>query len=290
MFQAFAADSDATLVTAAWRDAATALNRIVDVYALGTAPLYPKIDAASYDPASESYRRLLAIMATVMHDQRDDLTTFYAPSLGFARRLLDANRRDEAGRFEPLHDGENAAALRRVRSVRWVDFPYAAIVVPGAGSDRPDVALDPWGKLRLELAVARFKAGTAPFLIVSGGYVHPNQTPFNEALEMKRSLVRDFGVPPEAVIIDPHARHTTTNLRNAARLALRYGLPSGTPLLITSDQGQSAYISGQEFHDRCLREMGHLPGVLGKRLSPFDQEFMPSVRALHADARDPLDP
>lgn len=244
----------------------------------------------SYDPASESYRRLLGIMVAVLHEQRDELTAFYAPSLALARRLLDANRRDEAGRFEPMHEGENAAAVRRVASVRWADFPYTAIVVPGAGPDRDDVALDPWAKMRLELAVMRYRRGQAPFILVSGGYVHPNQTPFNEALEMKRALVRDFGVPAEAVIIDPHARHTTTNLRNAARLALRYGLPASSPMLITSDAGQSAYISSKEFHDRCLGEMGHLPGTLGRRLSAFDQEFTPSVRALHADPTDPLDP
>jgi hypothetical protein len=290
MFQAHAAGGDAELVAAAWRDAADGLNRILDVYGRGAAPRYPAIDAVSHDPASDSYRRLLTIMAAVMHERRDRLTTFYAPTLGFARRLLDANRRDEAGRFEPLHTGENAAALRRVASVRWADYPYSAILVPGAGNDRPDVALSPWAKLRLELAVARFQAGRAPFVIVSGGYVHPNQTPFNEALEMKRALVRDFGVPADAVIIEPHARHTTTNLRNAARLAIRYGLPSGAPMLITTDDGQSAYISGTEFHDRCLREMGHLPGALGRRLSAFDQEFTPSPRALHADASDPLDP
>jgi DUF218 domain len=290
MVQAFAAGDDAALIAGAWRETAAGLNRIVETYAQGKAPRYPKIDAVSYDPASESYRRLVGIMATVLHEQRDDLTTFYAPTLAFARRLLDANRRDEAGRFEPMHEGENAAAVRRVASIRWADFPYTAIVVPGAGPDRDDVALDPWAKMRLELAVARYRKGQAPFILVSGGYVHPNQTPFNEALEMKRALVRDFGVPAEAVIIDPHARHTTTNLRNAARLALRYGLPATTPMLITSDAGQSAYISSTEFHDRCLREMGHLPGTLGRRLSAFDQEFTPSVRALHADATDPLDP
>ncbi len=290
MFQAHAADVDAALIAAAWRDAAAGLNRIIDVYARGTAPRYPAIDAVSHDPASDSYRRLLAIMAAVLHEQRDRLTTFYAPALGFARRLLDANRRDEAGRFEPLHTGENAAALRRVASVRWADHPYTAILVPGAGAERPDIALSPWAKLRLELAVARFQAGRAPFIIVSGGNVHPNQTPFNEALEMKRVLVRDFGVPADAVIIEPHARHTTTNLRNAARLAIRYGLPPDAPMLITTDDGQSAYISGTEFHDRCLREIGHLPGALGRRLSAFDQEFTPSPRALHADASDPLDP
>ena len=290
MLQAYAAESDEALVAGAWREAAVGLNRVIDVYALGTAPLYPKIDGPSYDPASDSYRRLLEVMVAVMAEQPDDFTTFYAPTLAFARRLLDANRRDEAGRFEPLHEGENAAAYRRVEAVAWATFPYAAIIVPGAGADRPDVALDPWGKLRLELAVARFKAGKAPFIIVSGGNVHPNQTPFNEALEMKRALVNDFGVPADAVIIDPHARHTTTNLRNAARLALRYGLPADTPLLITTDQSQSAYISGKEFSDRCLRELGYQPGTLGARRSRFDLEFTPSVQSLHADARDPLDP
>lgn len=290
MLHGLAAGSDADLVAGAWREASVGLNRIIDVYATGVAPLYPKIDSASYDPASDTYRRLVEIVVSVMREQRQAYTVFYAPSLDFARRLLDINRRDEAGRFEPLHDGENAAARRRVPGIDWSKYEYAAIVVPGAGPDRPDVALDPWAKLRLELAVARWQQGRAPFLIVSGGYVHPNQTPFNEALEMKRALVRDFGVPPEAIFIDPHARHTTTNLRNASRLVLRYGLPADRTLLITTDQSQSAYISGKEFHDRCVRELGYQPGVVGKRLSPFDLEFVVSAASLHADSRDPLDP
>ena len=84
--------------------------------------------------------------------------------------------------------------------------------------------------------------------------------------------------------------HRSDDPKARARLALRYGLPATTPMLITSDAGQSAYISSTEFHDRCLREMGHLPGALGRRFSPFDQEFTPSARALHADSSDPLDP
>lgn len=290
MLQSFADGDDVALMAGGWREAAVAMNRVIDVYGRGTPPLYPGIDAVSYDPASETYRRLVDIMIAVLHEQSGDLTTFYAPTLGFVRRLLDANRRDEAGRFEPLHEGENAHAYRRVARVDWSRFDYAAIVVPGAGPDRPDVALDPWAKMRLELAVARFKAGRAPFIIVSGGNVHPNQTRFNEALEMKRSLMADFGVPADAVLIDPHARHTTTNLRNAARLVFRYGLTAAKPLLITTDQSQSAYISGQEFSERCRRELGYLPGVVGARLSRFDLEFRPAVQSLHADARDPLDP
>ena len=229
-------------------------------------------------------------MGAVLHEGRADLKVFYDPALAFASRLLDANRRDEAARFEPLHLGENAATRRRVAAIEWQRFEYSAILVPGAGPDRPDVRLDPWAKMRLELAVARYRAGKAPFIIVSGGYVHPNQTPYNEAFEMKQSLIRDFGVPAAAILIDPHARHTTTNLRNAARLAFRYGLAVDKAMLITTDQSQSAYISGTVFRERCLKELGYLPGDIGSRLSRFDLEFRPAVLSLHADATDPLDP
>lgn len=290
LFRARGREAAPGRLAAAWRDAATALNRIIDVYALGTPPLYPKIDSVSYDVRSEGYRRLVETMVGVIDERRDEWTLFYEPTLAFARRLLDANRRDEAGRFEPLHEGENAAAYRRIGQVDWARYPYSAILVPGAGPDRPEVALSPAARLRLELAVVRYRAGGAPFILVSGGHVHPNQTPFNEALEMKRSLVANFGVPPDAVLIDPHARHTTTNLRNAARIVYRYGMPADKAMLITTDAAQSAYISGQVFRDRCTRELGYQPGVVGRRLSIFDLEFRPGVESLHADAKDPLDP
>jgi hypothetical protein len=290
LFARYSDETDAGLLGLAWRDAAAGINRIVAVYALGTPPLYPAIDAVSYDPASETYRRLIDMMVSVMAERSGEARMFYDVSLDFARRLLDANRRDEAARYEPLEKGENAAAWRRVGITDWSRYAYTAIIVPGAGPDRADVALDPYGKVRLELAVARFRAGKAPFLIVSGGFVHPSQTPFSEAFEMKRSLIRDFGVPPEAILIDPHARHTTTNLRNASRLAIRYGMPAGRAMLITSDASQSSYISGAAFRERCQRELGYQPGTLGARLSRFDLEFTPSIVSLHADSRDPLDP
>ncbi len=281
---------DAELLGRAWTDAAAALNRIIDVYAAGKPPLYPKIDSVSYDVKSDSYRRLIDVTVGVLAERRGHFTTFYDPTLALARRLLDINRRDEAGRFEPLHEGENAAAYRRIGRIDWSRFAYTVIVVPGAGPEQPDVHLDPWGKLRLEIAVAHYRAKRAPFILVSGGFVHPSQTRFNEALEMKRALIADFGVPAEAILIDPHARHTTTNLRNAARLILRYGIPPGRPALISTDQYQSAYIESADFRDRCARELGYQPVVLGKRLSRFDLAFTPAAVSLHADATDPLDP
>ena len=47
------------------------------------------------------------------------------------------------------------------------------------------------------------------FLCVSGGFVHPIRTRFSEAIEMKHDLMTRFGIPANAIIVDPHARHTT---------------------------------------------------------------------------------
>ena len=43
--------------------------------------------------------------------------------------------------------------------------------------------------------------------------VHPDDTPFNEAWEM-RSFLLQHGVPEDMIVGDFYARHTTTNLRN----------------------------------------------------------------------------
>lgn len=282
--------SDAELLGRAWADAAAALDRILDVYALGTPPLYPKIDSVSYDVNSTSYKRLIDVSIAVEQELREKLATFYDPTLAFALRLLRLNARDEAARLEPLHRGENAAALRRMRSTNWSRYPYTAIIVLGSGPDRPELRFSPWGRVRLEIAAARYRERLAPFILVSGGYVHPAQTPYNEALEMKRVLIAEFHVPAEAILVEPHARHTTTNLRNAARILLRYGVPSDRPALVTTDPYHSAYLETADFRERCQRELGAQPGTLGNRVSPFDVAFVPSEESLHVDATDPLDP
>jgi hypothetical protein len=108
---------------------------------------------------------------------------------------------------------------------------------------------------------------------------------------MKKSLIGDFAVPEDAILIDPHARHTTTNLRNAAREMYRYGVPFDRVALITTDSYQSAYIESAEFAKRCEDELGYVPHRIVKRLSVFDLEWMPKVESLQIDAAgDLLDP
>jgi hypothetical protein len=266
------------------------MNRMMAVYGAGTAPRYPEIDGMTYEAASTVWKHDVQILASMLEDDRDSLTLFFSPSLRFAGELMFLNHRDEAGRHEPLEFNDNAAAFRRVASVDWDKYPYSAIVVPGAGNDRTGVQLSPGGKLRDEIAAKRFREGKAPFLIVSGGYVHPERTDYSEAIEMKRDLMTRFGIPAEAIIVDPHARHTTTNMRNAARLIYRYALPFDKTALVTTDPQQSDYIENPNFEKRCLDELGYVPYRLQRRTSPFDLEFVPRIESLQSDPTDPLDP
>jgi hypothetical protein len=290
LYQRYGGSTADELLGRAWEDAARGINNIIEVYGAGKPPRYARIDSVSYDVKSAGFLLLVRTIFGVLEDDRDSLALFFQPSLRLAMMLLDANHRDEAGRLEPLDTGENREALARIRSIAWSRFPYSAIVVPGSGTDRLTFRLSAMGKLRLMLAARRFREGKAPLILVSGGWVHPVETPFAEAIEMKKALMTEFGIPAAAILVDPHARHTTTNLRNAARLIYRYGMPFDKPALITSDQDQSRAIESPEFAARCLRELGYQPGQAGRRISAFDLEFLPAVESLHADATDPLDP
>jgi hypothetical protein len=220
------------------------------------------------------------------------MTAFYHPSLAVALQLMDLNDRDEPARFEPLEQKENLAAVQAVRATDWSKYTYATIVVPGEGPEITTIALDPMGRMRCDLAAARYKKGLAPFIILSGGYCHPFHTPYNEAFEMTKYLVEQQKIPEKAIIIEPQARHTTTNLRNADRLMIRYGIPIDKPSDIVSTKSQIDYIAlpQQHFDERNLRELGYLPYRNKQAISIHDISFYPVMESLHMDPYDPLDP
>ena len=285
---------DQTFVVRSWERAAGGLNNILAVYGKGEKPRYPLIDAVSHDAAAAQYGQLVDTAMGLMSEQAGRWGAFYEPTRALALRLLDINWRDEAGRLEPLHLGENAAAYRRAATVKWLDYPYTVALVPGAGlseeMERENHALNPMGKEIIEIAARRYLDHKVAFIIVSGGYVHPKYTRFSEAVEMKRSLMRDFHVPEDAILIDPHARHTTTNVRNAARLIFRYGIPADRPALITTQQYHLDSVDSIAFDDRNDRELGYRPYLSKHRLSRFELEWLPNMKSLHADPLDPLDP
>jgi len=288
-FQKYAGFEDSAFMRASWLETAQGVNRLYKVYALGEKLPTAKIDGPLYEAGSETLRNDLASALGAETDAASTDVFFTAWSqLGFD--LLVIQQRTEAGRYEPLAEGENAAAFARARTTDWKSHPYAAIVVPGIGLAEGETGLSPMGAFRIRMASRRWREGLAPFIIVSGGHVHPDRTPYSEAVEMKRELIAGDHIPEAAVVIDPYARHTTTNLRNAARLLFRMGAPLEKAMVITSSEDGSQYIQSREFADRCASELGYQPVDILDRVSPFDLRARLNLISLHADLQDPLDP
>lgn len=270
-----AGGSDAELLRGAWEDAAHALDQGWDDYftALSAADRSAALKAALGAPPG---------------------TPFYKPLLSVVLQSLLADGRDEATRYEPLAQGENRAALARIPSIDFTKYSYSVILVPGLGPTDLDHPLSPGGQARADQAAARYAAGLAPLIALSGGHVHPDRTPYSEAIEMKKYLEKTYSIKEDVILVDPHARHTTTNLRNVGRLLYRYGVPVDRPVLVTTDFGQTLYISlsgdKNAFGKRCLDELGYKPWRGIEKLDDLDNCWIPAAGSLHEDARDLLDP
>lgn len=290
LYQRSAGLEDPAFLRAAWEQTARGLNRLYRVYGLGEPPLYPDIDAAAYKSVDGAFFLTVRTALEVATDGLGPETAFFDPWSRIGLDLLLISQRDEAARYEPLSAGENARAIKRATRIAWGRFAYSAIVVPGAGLREEEAGLSATGALRLRLAARRYQKGLAPFILVSGGNVHPNKTPFNEAIEMKRQLVELYGIPENAILVDPHARHTTTNLRNAARILFRAGAPMDRDVLVTTSESQSAYIDSEIFRTRNRTELGYQPMTVSARISPADLAMRPVLDSLQSDPTDPLDP
>ncbi|HEY2745931.1 MAG TPA: YdcF family protein [Polyangia bacterium] len=175
----------------------------------------------------------------------------------------------------PTHRGHpvDAAALNRGwrgldASARW---PF--VIVPGytprLGWSR---GLHPAAAARLGEAALVLRAGLASTIIVSGGAVHSDD---NEAVLMRQWLV-ERGIDAACVLVEPCARHTTTNLRNAGRMVLAAGAREA---LVVTNGSQTWYLAfpwRSSFHARCLWELGYRVGAL-EWLGPMHVAFRPSA-------------
>ncbi len=266
------------------------VNVVLRVYGLGLAGRYPKIDGPIFATGTPFFADSVKVAIDTARAASDAPPATIAASVRLAVALLDANDAVAATRFEPLDLRENAGARALAARTDWKAFRYSLLIVPGVGPEDVGTALSPRSKLHALLAAQRYRQGLAPFILVSGSAVHPRGTPFVEAVEIRRALVERYDIPSDRVILEPYARHTTTNLRNATRRMVALGIPLDRPTLIVTDAEQSKYIESQTFSDRNRTELGYLPGAVGRRLSPYDLEFRLSRLSLRQDPRDPLDP
>ncbi len=283
-------DHDTVFLRTAWNTSVMAVNYIFDTYLAGKPPVYVKIDSISFeknDPGFDANFR--NEVARTINTPEDIKGLFWTRSVNTALALLHLNGRDEAARYEPLNGGYNNAAFAKISQIKWKQFAYSMILIPGLGPEKPGVSLDPGGIKRCIAGAAEYRKGLAPFIVVSGGHVHPFKTPFNEAVEMKKYLVNELGIPGNAVFIEPHARHTTTNLRNANRMVYRFALDSAKPVLIVTDSSQAAYITGG-MAKTAMRDLGFLPYRNVTLIGSGRVAYYPVIQSLRINPKDPLDP
>jgi hypothetical protein len=283
----YSGDADTVFIRKAWADVTKGINLICKVYLQGVPPRYPRIDSISFRPSDPAFFQLVKTnFKTIVVAGKGN--AFYKQPLAAALKALTINGRDEATRYEPLYKDKNALPFAKSRRVNWNAYKYSVIMVPGAGPGVGGRSIDSMGMYRCKLAVEAYQKGIAPFIIVSGGHVHPYKTPFCEAIEMKKYITGKLGLPDSAVIIEPHARHTTTNIRNAERLMYQFNMPSTKPGLIISDSFQSLAIEKMSL--RFMNELGYLPYESLERVSPTENAFVPSLKAWQQNPEEPLDP
>lgn len=285
-FQRYSRLDDKALLDTAWKDAARAINYILTAYTSGTGLRYPKIDAAPQDLTTPAYLQQLKNAAGNQELSEKDI--FFSPSLQLAITLLRLNKKVDAVRYDPLKEA-NKPAYTQIRSTKWEQFSYSVILILGSGPGNEEV-ISQEGRDRCMAGAELYRKGLAPFIVVSGGHVHPMGTPHCEAVEMKRYLVEKLHIPAGAVIIEPYARHTTTNIRNTVRILFQSGVPLDKRMLCSSNPLHLLYVSGPTFEKRCTEELGYLPfrGLL--RIDKNSLSFYPDLRSLHRNALDPLDP
>jgi len=273
----------------AWEQDAEGVNYAISVYADGKKPLYASIDSISMNVKSASYPGVLADAAAVILDEYKDSKLFFEPVLGYALQALEINGRHDAANFEPLQAGINKAAVAKIKQTQWAKYKYSAILILGAGPGDLQTNISSVGMLRSRMGAARYFAGLAPFIIVSGGMAHPYKTKYCEAVEMKKYLIETLHVPANAVIAETQARHTTTNVRNGVRLIYRYGMPNKKPFLTVSSKSHISSVE-TDMAARCMKELKMVPYTVGKRYDDNALELYPALDALQINPIEPLDP
>jgi uncharacterized SAM-binding protein YcdF (DUF218 family) len=137
------------------------------------------------------------------------------------------------------------------------DAVYDAAVVLGGAVDR--AASRAGGRAELDDAADRlvaafelWRAGRVRLLLLSGGLVAPGPDEASEA-ERLGELLRGFGVPAEAILLEPRSRNTRENALHTATLVRERGL--GPLLLVTSAAHMERALG-------CFRAVGLAPDAL----------------------------
>ncbi len=283
------AASDSALLIAAWQQQKKGINYILHGYLQNKGLRYASIDSAKYNVHDPAYLDTVKKTVQAIVEGRKGQALFFQPLLDISIKVLQLNDRNEAARFIPL-TAVNKNAYSGISQIKWDDYPFSAILVFGSGPSKPGIAISKTGKARCRMGAALYNQNKAPFLVVSGGNVHPFQTKYNEAFEMKKFLMDSLHVPAQVIIMEPHARHTTGNVRNTNRIILKQKIPADKPILGVSSKGHIDYIADERFISACKRDFDLVPFTRMKRLSDTTVSYYPDSSSLQVNTTAPLNP
>ena len=276
-------NAKATL-SAAFSQDALYINRIIGIY--GIKNLTPHCS----DDVATATDNELAGMINWVRNQAQAGQNMFDLSLMTCRAILQANGRENTPiLFEPYATVGNACAMDALRTMNWANYSYGVILCPGAGPDNYATALTSSSKDRCNYAINEYKAKRAPFIMVSGGKVHPAKTNYCEAYEMKKYLMSQ-GIPESAIIMEPQARHTPTNFRNCARIMFRAGMPVDKPCVAVCEHAPLVKFYDGTLQARFTSELGYQAVTFGKELNNNCVEFSINPMSLTIGVNDTLDP
>ena len=134
------------------------------------------------------------------------------------------------GNLEGILSGQNDGYDLQAKALFGLDeAKFDAIIVPGL-QIQTFRTLPQNLAFRLDRAVDLFQAGVAPRIVVSGG---GHAEDFNESALMKSHLLWNRNIPEEAILVEPKAVESISNLVLSQRLLMEEGINS-TPLIVTS--------------------------------------------------------
>lgn len=155
---------------------------------------------------------------------------------------------------------------------------------PPARSDADGTRVSDQFLSRIDHAMSLLTRDVVRYVLISGGSVDARRPEYNEALRGRAALLARHaarwtgpGALQDRVLVDPVACHSTTNLRNAARLAVQLGLdrvviatsmpptpilwPRLLPLIGQTNQGwYFLHHRVSTFDWRCRRTLGYALG------------------------------
>jgi len=264
------------------------INAILAVYGQGLAPRYPAIDGPdlTLPKVVEKNVKIAVELAGLDPDSADT----DEPSLNISASLLYAAGRTEAIQQISEQQKLNKSTSSRVRFLKWKTYRYSVILALGVGPDDLKTPLSASSKLNVARVARLYFDKQAPIIVVSGSNVHPRGTDYYEAFEMRKALIEDYSVPAEAILVEPFARHTTTNLRDTCRLLKSVGAPLDQTALMVSNVDHINYAGSEAFTARAMNDLGYVPATIGNRASPTSLEFRPNPICSLIDPSDPLDP